>query len=524
MIKEKELSVLITRRNISYYKLLGYNVEQINTEVLIKIEDVNKNSHQRITAVCELCNSEHNLSLYKYYKNKERYGYYGCKKCSREKSKKTNLERYGDEYYNNNEKTQKTCLKKYGVNTTLLESNTKEKIKKTNLEKYGSEQPLSSDMIREKSKNTLLEKYGVDSYSKTLEFSEKFKKTILSKYGVEHPMLLNFIKDKLKQTNIERYGCIVPLHSQIVQDKINNKYKEKYSDIDIIDINRNVLKNKCKTCGGIYEITKLLFYFRHKTKTKICTICNPIHSGRSGKEILLYEFLLENYDGQIFINDRKQLCGKEIDIFLPELNIAIEFNGMFWHSELYKTKYYHQDKLKMCLNKNINLISIWENDWDNKNDIIKSLILKKIQKIKKIKLDKYEIKKVNISDAKQFLLKNHINGYTNCNQRLGLYNNNELLSIILLNEKKGDCKILRHCDKNNINSDSFEIFMKHIKKYKTISLTVDSSYYIDDYFGFKLEIIEQPSIIYKINKTETQIMSERNFFRVYNAGKLKYKI
>ena len=52
MIKEKEILTKITRRNVTFYKNLGYHVEKINIEVSIKIEDINKNSHQRITSIC----------------------------------------------------------------------------------------------------------------------------------------------------------------------------------------------------------------------------------------------------------------------------------------------------------------------------------------------------------------------------------------------------------------------------------------------------------------------------------------
>jgi transcription elongation factor Elf1 len=92
MIKEKELLVNITRRNIGFYKEKGYKCELINKEISIKIEDVNKKSRIKITAICEECGEEKHIQLNKYHENVNRGGYYGCKKCSRKKFKKTNLE------------------------------------------------------------------------------------------------------------------------------------------------------------------------------------------------------------------------------------------------------------------------------------------------------------------------------------------------------------------------------------------------------------------------------------------------
>jgi hypothetical protein len=88
MVKEKYLKILITSRNITYYKNIGYNFIQGNTYE-IKFDDINQNSHSKITAICEKCGSENYITIEKYYKNKNNHNYYGCKKCSREKFKLT---------------------------------------------------------------------------------------------------------------------------------------------------------------------------------------------------------------------------------------------------------------------------------------------------------------------------------------------------------------------------------------------------------------------------------------------------
>ena len=63
MIKEKEIKVFITVRNITYYKNLGYDIDKFDTEILVKIEDVNKNSRLKITAICDICEKETKLSI-----------------------------------------------------------------------------------------------------------------------------------------------------------------------------------------------------------------------------------------------------------------------------------------------------------------------------------------------------------------------------------------------------------------------------------------------------------------------------
>ena len=64
----------------------------------------------------------------------------------------------------------------------------------------------------------------------------------------------------------------------------------------------------------------------------------------------------------------------ELDIYLPELSLAFEFNGIYWHSQKFKPKYYHQDKTIKCYKNGIQLIHIWENEWDNNKELLQEKI------------------------------------------------------------------------------------------------------------------------------------------------------
>jgi G:T-mismatch repair DNA endonuclease (very short patch repair protein) len=65
----------------------------------------------------------------------------------------------------------------------------------------------------------------------------------------------------------------------------------------------------------------------------------------------VYEFILSLYNKEIIRNDRTVLNGKELDIYLPDYNLAIEFNGLYWHSEDYVGKNYHLNKTIECEKK-----------------------------------------------------------------------------------------------------------------------------------------------------------------------------
>jgi hypothetical protein len=282
MIKEEKILISINARNISHYRELGYELsfssftEKINLEV--PIEQVSKSSKERITAICDICSSETNLSISKYWRNYERGGYnfYSCFSCKNKKKEMTNIEKYGVASYSNTEefkeKFEKSCLEKYGVSHPSKLSEFRDKIKETCLKRYGYTHAMlspeviesnriwmSSEEFKAKSKETLINKYGVDSFSKTNEFKkilsenkdriiEKMKQTFLGKYGVEHfsqtdiwkkkfiDGLENMEKKKI-ETCLERYG----VNNVSKVPEIMNKMTKTKIDKDII-IDPNLIK------------------------------------------------------------------------------------------------------------------------------------------------------------------------------------------------------------------------------------------------------------------------------------------
>lgn len=94
----------------------------------------------------------------------------------------------------------------------------------------------------------------------------------------------------------------------------------------------------------------------------------------------LCQYIKSLYSGEILENTRKFIGGKELDIYLPELKLALEYNGEYWHQfHEEKEPGYHKDKRKVCENKNIKLIEVWEKEWKKNNQQIKDLISKHLQ-------------------------------------------------------------------------------------------------------------------------------------------------
>ena len=345
-------------------------------------------------------------------------------------------------------------LLKFGTKTPAESADIKNKIISTNQEKYGANSAMCLIEIQNKSKETLLKNWGVDNPNKSSEilkkridsfkigsYKETYRKTSIEKYGVNHPWMNKEVHNKsIISSNLSK--------NQSLKTSILKKLPKEYQlvSIDYDKYKRNIIIN-CSICENNFEINREDFQIRYKNKTTICKNCNPIGSSQSGTEMELYKFIRNNYNGEIILNSKSLIHPKEIDIYLPDLRLAFEFNGLYWHSESQKGKHYHYDKTKLCNQVGISLTHIWEDDWVYKNDIIKSIILNKIGIISnKIYARKCRVIQINDQlQSKKFLNDNHILGNCSSSIKLGLYYNNILISMMCFTRSKSSYNLDRFC-------------------------------------------------------------------------------
>ncbi|MFW5848018.1 MAG: hypothetical protein ACOCVF_03800 [bacterium] len=169
----------------------------------------------------------------------------------------------------------------------------------------------------------------------------------------------------------------------------------------------------------------------------------------------IYNFL-SKYVNNIIKRDKTTINPYELDFFLPDYKLAIEFNGNYYHSyEKLNDKYYHQRKTDLCESKNILLIHIFQYQWENKQDIIKSIILSKLGIFKnKIYARKCKVIEVSNKDKSTFLNNNHLQGKDNSSIKLGLYYGDELVSLMTFGKRKisgskSRLEMIRFCNKIN---------------------------------------------------------------------------
>jgi hypothetical protein len=150
-----------------------------------------------------------------------------CIKCKNtimnEKTKKTNMERFGCEDPNQldtvKQKIKKIFVEKYGVDSPMKTKEVKEKQKEVMLEKYGVENPFQSEIIKDKIKDTLMEKYGVEHPLQNVRIYKKFETTLMKNHGVDIPYHSEKIKEKGRETCLQRYGVEYAFQSKELREK-----------------------------------------------------------------------------------------------------------------------------------------------------------------------------------------------------------------------------------------------------------------------------------------------------------------
>lgn len=498
MLLTSEIKIKMNRGNLGYYNKVMSNKFKVGDEVIVPIEFIPKSMYVEVDVRCDICLSE-NKTTYRNYNDCLNYGFYSCMGCKHIKRKLTNKLKHGVDNFVNVNKRRETMFNKYGF--------------------YNNN--------RDKSEKTCLERYGKCNVSQIDEVKYLKKTTMSKNWGVDNP---TYIKENKYIYSIDNY----------VEYKIDEKLHRLSCDK-----------------GHIFEISTNLFYSRHYKNVNKCTICYPIDYQVSIGEKEVYNFIKEKYTGEIIQSYRD---GLEIDIYLPEINIGFEFNGLYYHSDKFKDNNYHLYKTNFFREKGIKIIHIWEDDWYNKKDIIKSMILNKIGLSEKIFARKCTVK--IISDYKisrNFLNINHIQGFGSNNRIIiGLFSGDDIVGIMSFNNlegrkklKEGNWNLNRFCNKLNTSvvGGASKLLSFFIKNYNPESIISYSDYAISDgalyeKLGFEMLNKTYPDYKYILNGTrkhksgfkkeklgiKNELITENEYtkkiglYRIYDCGKIKYKL
>lgn len=366
---------------------------------------------------------------------------------------------------------------------------------------------------------------------------------------------------KRNWANIRRYGYSCPVCTGHVLVKGFNDFETcrpdllKYWDYT----SNNILPSEC-TKSSSEEVSWLCVKcgasFRQRINTRIttrglCPNCAESYS-RSFAEKEIADFIA----GYVDVETNVKVNGKELDIYIPSLKIAFEYNGLYYHSEEKgKDKEYHFLKYVACMNAGITLYAIWEDDYNFKKERVLSWIKEKIGVADERKVNARDctLVNVNVEDAKEFLQKYHIQGNSPLSIHIGLLDKcGELVSVLSYVEQGDSLVIRRYCTSCNVRG-GFSKLLKHLEASSNVKYIVtfsdnavsygklysstgfvpvelldpDYSYIYKDMryhkFNFRKERFDKdPELKYEEGLTESELAELNGLRRVWDYGKVKW--
>ena len=253
----------------------------------------------------------------------------------------------------------------------------------------------------------------------------------------------------------------------------------------------------------------------------------------------------------------------ELDIYIPEKNIAVEFNGLYWHSEAAgKGKYYHFDKWKACKDKGIQLIQVWEDEYNRNPEQVKAMLAHKlgVTNQRKVFARRTEVVQLTAGQSNSFLNENHIQGAVDGGIRVGLIGKGTttpILAVMVLKREPGTngktLTLLRFATSQPVVG-GFTKLLHHVEKiYKPEEIVTFSDNCVSDgglyekngftavkelppdymyvvrgervhKFSYRLKRFrEDPNLLFEEGLSERELAALNGLARIWDAGKTKWK-
>ena len=319
----------------------------------------------------------------------------------------------------------------------------------------------------------------------------------------DNPDKVKLISEKISSTFKQKR---INNNFSLLINRVHPDYIQSLLNGDINSLSEILIK--CPICG---EYDKHSFHniFRinsNDIKPNSHNLCHKCYANisQSSPELEIKDIINTMYNGKCIENSRSIIPPLELDLYYPEKNIAIEFNGNYWHDENHKPKDYHFNKFKLCKDKNIRLISIYESDWFNKHDNIINLLKNIFIESKIIYARNCTISKLDYKTKSAFINEYHFYGDSNQGTiSYGLYYNNELVSVMSFGKLRGQNKLHNNKDHYElvrfVTKDSMRIiggasklFKKFISEYQPVYIICysDNDLFTGETYnklGFKLK-------------------------------------
>lgn len=576
-----------------------YGVE--NPQVLPEIQQKIKETCLERYGTERFIQSEQGKELWDQIRNTDEY-----KKKQRESYEKTMREQYGENWG-------KVCIDKMkrsyeaatGYEHPSQDPKVQAKVNATNQARYGVDRPLQNSDIRENSTEIWKSQYGVGG-DKHDDLLEKRRASLFEHFGVHEMFEKGAVRTKIEEEYKARTGYDYPTQNPEVIAKMRESCQGRYGEYHPMKspemISRYILNpDKIEVWTAFKEDPKAylsnrpdkptLFKLSEELGVHPTTIGYLIHDnqledyityGPNKHTIPEQEVIEELYkiDPSLVIvqNDRKLIYPYEIDVVLPDYDIGIEVDPTATHNHTLNVYdggkglpiTYHQMKSNMCQTNGMFLYHIFGYDWSHNKDVVVSMLKNLLHKNDIIVYArKCDVREVSSKDAVEFLNSNHRQKFAAAPIRLGLYHNDELVSLMTFgkmrhtigtgNEDLSDCyELVRFCNKTNTSvvggaSRLFKHFVdtyhpNRIRSFSDIAHTRGKLY---ETLGFKDIRHSDPNYVWvdwntdrayhrtnaqkqnicqflhddtiDLSKSESEIMIEHGFVQFYDCGTILWE-
>lgn len=360
------------------------------------------------------------------------------------------------------------------------------------------------------------------------------------------------ISDQLEKISKDSNGNLEYVSGNYIDCTSNITVKNNTCGCEFPVIYRNLKKNPnyCPKHGAEYRIKKLNNeYWANRTDSV------------SKMHLEIYEFILSLGipSDDILNNDRTVLNGKELDIYLPAKLFAIEVNGVYWHS--YNNGHgsrEHYNKSLQCEKAGILLFHIYEDQWVNNKDIVKSMIVSRLNLSDRIFARNTKFTAIDNHIGKEFFQQHHIHGNALASNYFALIDDNDnIVAAMSFRSPRfkstAEYEIVRFANIKNTNviGSASKLFtnavislnMKSVETFSSndighgavysklgfvfIDRTKPGYFYSKNLVRYSRQKFMKHRLVeydnYDINKTEFEIVSERGYYKVYDAGNKKWR-
>lgn len=249
---------------------------------------------------------------------------------------------------------------------------------------------VKSDEEQQKRKQKTLERFGVEEYGLSDEYRTKMEASVKARRRKQN--------ERFYKMSLDRYTGLDDV--EYVGYKGTQQSPRRY-----------IHTFRCKKCNNEFDIWNFKTY-RIERGLPLCPICNVKHGTTSLAEKQLVDFVRSVYDGRIEENTKTVIPPQELDVYLPDLNLALEYNGLWFHSSLFLPDNYRRDKTDRCQDKGIRLIHVFEDDWTYRRAIMEDILRTAIypRHRQSVYARQCSIETLDLQQTNEFLEKNHLQG------------------------------------------------------------------------------------------------------------------